>query len=106
MIYPCMMKRKSWHFTGLILVSTGFTLFFSGVDDRTFHYFCVILFQVGWSIVQISHLSLLNCIAETDKGRNVLNSSRYIFTVLANLAVYLVMFFLLQNLDGNDMHKC
>ncbi|KAL8598136.1 hypothetical protein ACOMHN_030422 [Nucella lapillus] len=62
-------KRKSWHAFGLICTTCSFPFIFSpviGASENTsdlalFVYYAafVIIFQIGWASVQISHLSLI-----------------------------------------------
>nr|VZI48431.1 unnamed protein product [Spirometra erinaceieuropaei] len=56
----------------------------------------VILFQVGWACVQISHLALLSDLTHNPSERVLLASLRYFCTVLSSLAVYLIAFLLLH----------
>lgn len=98
--------RKAWHFVGSLLVITSFPLLF-GSPFATHHvstwakmiYYSpiVILFQVGWAAVQITHLAMMNDLTLEPGERTLLTSLRYLFTVLSNLAVYLCTFFLLHH---------
>ncbi|CAH0564736.1 unnamed protein product [Brassicogethes aeneus] len=66
-------SKRIWHFIGTIAVSIGFSLIFSLKSTTVYssvllYYGLVItLFQVGWAVVQISHLSL---IPEISKNHN------------------------------------
>ena len=49
----------------------------------------IMLFQIAWASVQVSHLSLIPCLTSKDSARVQLNSIRYAFTVLSNLTIFL-----------------
>ncbi|XP_067929572.1 major facilitator superfamily domain-containing protein 12-like isoform X2 [Watersipora subatra] len=102
-------KRKSWHLLGSICVAASFIFVFSpelGVDPLTYVvgkdytslvYYApfIVIFQFGWASTQISHLSLIPSLSNSEQEKLGLNSIRYAFTVIANLAVYLLAWFLL-----------
>ncbi|TPP66373.1 Major facilitator superfamily domain-containing protein 12 [Fasciola gigantica] len=108
---PCVWKwlprgRKAWHFVGSLLVITSFPLLFgspfathrvSTWAKMVYYSPIVILFQVGWAAVQITHLAMMNDLTLEPGERTLLTSFRYLFTVLSNLAVYLSTFFLLHH---------
>jgi Na+/melibiose symporter-like transporter len=49
------------------------------------------LFNVGWASVQVSHMAMVPELTYDDSERVVLNSARYAFTILSNLAVFVAM---------------
>jgi len=63
-------KRKSWHLFGTILVAISFPFIFRhclipGLSSDSIGFFMcyvifIVLFQVGWAIVQNSHFSLIS----------------------------------------------
>ncbi|KAI6217818.1 hypothetical protein M3Y99_01749900 [Aphelenchoides fujianensis] len=102
-------KRKAWHLIGTILVSTSFPLIFFGrcsfLAGRSewwqilwFAAF-IFLFQCGWASVQISHLAMIPELSSCASTRVSMNSYRYAFGVIANLAVFISMYLLLRG-DG------
>lgn len=91
-------KRK-WHAAGTALVFVTFPLIFTVCPGcRTAPiwwpplYFAVVilLFQIGWPIVQISHLSMIPELARTRKDRADLTAIRYSASVCSNVMVYVV----------------
>ncbi|CAL4108311.1 unnamed protein product, partial [Meganyctiphanes norvegica] len=112
-------RRKIWHLIGTILVAVTFPFIWgsclgcSGAETGTkmvYYSFFIILFQFGWAATQISHLALIPDLTTMKKQRTELNSIRYAFTVIANLSVYTIMFFVLDydcdtdvpEVDGNS----
>lgn len=63
-------NRKRWHLLGTVAVTIGFLLMFSINPGNTniwpllFYNALIILFQIGWAVVQISHLSIIPIIAK------------------------------------------
>ena len=62
--------------------------------DGTIYYYMtfIIVFQWGWAFVQLSHLSLIPCLGETDREREDLNSKRYGMMNVAFMGVYVISF--------------
>lgn len=92
--YP---RRKGWHLFGTVLVSMCFLFVLSkpafGMDGTIYYYMTVIIvFQWGWAFVQLSHLSLIPCLGETDREREDLNSKRYGMMNVAFMGVYVISF--------------
>jgi len=119
-------KRKTWHLIGTVLVAVSFTFIFqtpysipeldsfenSTMNDVELQYAKFIyyipfisIFQIGWATVQISHLSLIPCLAKTDKQKADLNSLRYAVLIFANTLVYLLAFFLFKEKTKEET-KC
>lgn len=99
--YP---HRKAWHLLGTILVTMSFTFILSkpvfGITGTVAYYLpFVMIFQVGWAFTQLSHLSLIPYLADSDSDRADLNSLRYGFFVLANVFVYLVAYVIFQSVQ-------
>lgn len=90
-------KRKSWHLIGTVMTSVSFIFLFLPVigGNQTFdlvkviYYapFCI-LFQMGWAFVQNSHLTLVAELTPNESERVALNSYRNAMTLVANVAVY------------------
>ncbi|XP_007440721.1 major facilitator superfamily domain-containing protein 12 [Python bivittatus] len=99
-------RRKSWHLAGTISVLISFPFIFSpciGCSENTpewaaLIYFIpfIIIFQFGWAATQISHLSLIPELVTSDHEKVELTAFRYAFTVMANITVYGVAWFLLH----------
>ncbi|KAA0203513.1 hypothetical protein HAZT_HAZT001865 [Hyalella azteca] len=104
-------RRKIWHLVGTVCVTISFPFIFSpayGLEDasltaQSIYYCCfVIVFQFGWASVQISHLALIPDLTPKKSLRTELNSIRYAFTVLANLSVFTITFFILGSGSTSD----
>uniref|UniRef100_A0A0X3P4W1 Major facilitator superfamily domain-containing protein 12 n=1 Tax=Schistocephalus solidus TaxID=70667 RepID=A0A0X3P4W1_SCHSO len=98
--------RIGWHLGGSILILLSFSFVFGpvyGAENAdpwakvVYYAPFVVLFQVGWASVQISHLALLNDLTYDPGERVLLASLRYFFNVLSSLAVYLIAFLLLRH---------
>lgn len=118
-------KRKSWHLFGTICVAISFPLIFTdciGCTSYTspfaqlFYYSAfIIIFQFGWAAVQISHLSLIPELTPVSSERTELNSYVYAWTVMSNITVYAIMWFLfgmdrsnissITKEDGQHFHR-
>ncbi|XP_050402518.1 major facilitator superfamily domain-containing protein 12 [Patella vulgata] len=104
-------KRKTWHLTGTLSVLISFPFLFNkcitcenSPDWAQFAYYApfVVIFQFGWAATQISHLSLIPELTSDEGERVGLNSLRYAFTVLSNLAVYLIFWLLFELHDSGS----
>ncbi|CAD0194700.1 unnamed protein product [Chrysodeixis includens] len=65
----------------------------------------IIIFQIGWAAVQISHLSLIPELSEDDHTRTHLTAIRYGFTVFSNLFVYIITWIILHVTGECDKHQ-
>ena len=97
-------RRKIWHLIGTICVFLSFSFiwgkcYLCDINSNTkslafeiiYYSFFIVIFQFGWASVQISHLSLIPELTSNKSERVSLNSIRYIFTILANLSIFLVL---------------
>ncbi|XP_028176339.1 major facilitator superfamily domain-containing protein 12-like isoform X1 [Ostrinia furnacalis] len=98
-------KRKLWHLFGTACVLASFPFIFSQcIGCSMTHkwaqmfYFAafILIFQIGWAAVQISHLSLIPELAHDDHTRSHLTAVRYGFTVFSNLFVYIITWIVLH----------
>ncbi|XP_028035124.1 major facilitator superfamily domain-containing protein 12-like [Bombyx mandarina] len=98
-------RRKLWHLFGTICVVTSFPFIFSecvgcSLTHRwaQMYYFAafIVIFQIEWAAVQISHLSLIPELAQDDHTRTHLTAIRYAFTVFSNLLVYIATWIILH----------
>ncbi|XP_042884480.1 major facilitator superfamily domain-containing protein 12-like [Penaeus japonicus] len=98
-------RRKVWHLMGTVLVIVSFPFIYSnclGCEDQdqwtqlAYYSIFVCIFQFGWACVQISHLALIPDLTRNKNQRTELNSIRYAFTVLSNLLVFVITFFILN----------
>ncbi|GAB9466125.1 Glycoside-pentoside-hexuronide [Globisporangium polare] len=101
-------RRKTWLAGGALLVVVCFFFVFAACAPRWFTdtpsrlvlviYYAVAasLFNFGWAAVQVSHMALVPELSTDDNVRCVLNSTRYAFTILSNVLVFCVFFFLLR----------
>lgn len=98
-------RFKIWHGAGSLLVAVSFSSVFGGclpckiigstsstLETVGYSLFASI-FNVGWAATQVSHMSMVNCITLNSTSRVVLTSCRNAFTMVANLSLYAVAFF-------------
>lgn len=94
-------KRKSWHLLGVLCVLCSFPFCFQMQTTRlpSFIYYTIfiIIFQFGWACSQIGHLSMLNELTPNEGERVALNAYRHAWSIVANIFVYIVTWFLLDN---------
>uniref|UniRef100_A0A915PSQ7 Uncharacterized protein n=1 Tax=Setaria digitata TaxID=48799 RepID=A0A915PSQ7_9BILA len=105
-------QRKSWHALGTVLVTFSFAFVYnkcfmcnhSPTDWELFAWYApyVVVFQIGWAAVQISHLALIPELASDEGRRMTLNSVRHGCTVVANLIIYAVLSVLLHFDDSGS----
>ncbi|RHX99573.1 hypothetical protein DYB36_012616 [Aphanomyces astaci] len=113
-------RRKTWLTGGSVLVVVCFYGVFGTCVPQLFDaspsrltlvvYYCVSasLFNVGWAAVQVSHMAMVPELTTNDNVRCVLNSTRYAFTILSNVLVFVVFLFLLHDvapLEVPDAYK-
>lgn len=98
-------KRKSWHLFGTIASAFSFPMIFQkcyGGDSAStsalaFYYASlIIIFQIAWASVQISHLSLATELTGCSTERAKLIARRSGFQVASNVLVYLLTWFVLH----------
>ncbi|CAG4989927.1 unnamed protein product [Colias eurytheme] len=102
--------KTVWHLTGSALVACTFPLLFIrcwGCWVRNdpeylswwmpFYYAVLItIFQIGWAVVQISHLSMIPSISDSLQVRSELTSIRYMASVISSLTVYFITWIVLR----------
>ncbi|XP_050681348.1 major facilitator superfamily domain-containing protein 12-like isoform X2 [Leptidea sinapis] len=102
--------KKIWHLTGSALVTCTFPLLFVrcwGCWMRNnpeylslwmpFYYAVLItIFQIGWAVVQISHLAMIPTITDSLQIRSELTSIRYMASVISSLMVYFITWIVLR----------
>uniref|UniRef100_A0A0E0EDJ4 Major facilitator superfamily (MFS) profile domain-containing protein n=1 Tax=Oryza meridionalis TaxID=40149 RepID=A0A0E0EDJ4_9ORYZ len=105
---------KLWHAGGSILVAISFSSVFgsclpckltgtisSTMETVGYSTFAAI-FNVGWAVTQVSHMSMVNCMTSNPTSRVALVSCRNAFTMIANLSLYgiaLLIFSLRQSVS-------
>jgi Na+/melibiose symporter-like transporter len=91
-------KRK-WHICGSFLVLMTFPLIFAACPFCDilsswwkYLYFSIIIlvFQIGWPIVQITHLAMIPELSKTSRDRSDLTATRYSASICSNVVVYIV----------------
>ncbi|CAH1639755.1 unnamed protein product [Spodoptera littoralis] len=101
---------KSWHLTGCALVTCTFPLLFVRcwgcwlTEDPdyldwwmpVYYGVLIVVFQIGWAVVQISHLAMIPAISDNLQVRADLTSIRYMASVTSSLAVYLITWVVLR----------
>lgn len=95
---------KLWHAGGSILVAISFSSVFGGcvpceimgISSATLqtigYSLFAAIFNVGWAVTQVSHMSMVNCITLNPTSRVSLTSCRNAFTMVANLSLYAMAF--------------
>lgn len=94
-------NRKKWYLTGTIVVIISFPLIFmtrgSPLSVQLIYYSSlIILFQIGWALTQISHLSIIPDLSDSPKHRAELTALRYTASVFANILVYVIAWLFLN----------
>ncbi|GFQ91256.1 major facilitator superfamily domain-containing protein 12, partial [Trichonephila clavata] len=93
-------KRKFLHLIGTICVVLSFPFIFSvcpGCESAsqlaltTMLIPLVIIFQIGWAAVQVSHLSLIPAITPHENERDFLNVLRYAVNIVSDIGTYVVV---------------
>ncbi|CAH1135916.1 unnamed protein product [Ceutorhynchus assimilis] len=101
--------RRAWHFGGTISVATGFSLLFSLKPTEltssvlAYYVLSITLFQVGWAVVQIAHLSIIPEISRNHSHSSDLTAIRYTASVCCSIAVYLITLVVLQTDDNSSI---
>ncbi|KAJ8736473.1 hypothetical protein PYW08_007129 [Mythimna loreyi] len=107
-------RRKLWHLFGTVCVIASFPFIFTeciGCSSthkwaQMYYYAAfIVIFQIGWAAVQISHLSLIPELSEDDHTRTHLTAIRYGFTVFSNLFVYVITWIILHLTGECDKHQ-
>lgn len=113
--------KRQWHIAGTGLVFFTFPLIFAicpwcGTGPNwwqpTYFVISILLFQLGWPIVQVTHLAMIPEISRTRKDRTELTAIRYSASVCANLIVYIVTWAVLhgrinanKNIGPDDAYR-
>nr|CAI5839045.1 unnamed protein product [Callosobruchus analis] len=71
-------------------------------DILIYYILNITLFQIGWAIVQIAHLSLIPEISRSHAHSSDLTAIRYTASVCCNMTVYLVTLFILKQNVGSQ----
>ncbi|XP_043487891.1 major facilitator superfamily domain-containing protein 12-like [Polistes fuscatus] len=101
-------KKKIWHIIGSILVTFSFPMIFGGFANSPnsvivfFYILSIVIFQIGWAAVQISHLSMIPSLTSSLLGRTELTAIRYSAQVSAAVVVFIVTWIVLPN-NGESM---
>ncbi|CAL5083707.1 unnamed protein product [Urochloa decumbens] len=105
---------KLWHAGGSVLVAISFSSVFGscipcklmGTNSSTLetvgYSIFASIFNVGWAVTQVAHMSMVNCMTSNPTSRVSLVSCRNAFTMVANLSLYgiaLLIFTLLQSVS-------
>ncbi|TMS36203.1 hypothetical protein L596_003430 [Steinernema carpocapsae] len=106
-------RRLSWHFLGTVLVTFSFPFVFNSClpctkdtwEGWTVLWFIpfIMLFQIGWAAVQISHLSLMVDLSDVESSRTSMNAIRYGASVIANVLVFALFAVLLQDIHEKSI---
>ncbi|CAF4793326.1 unnamed protein product [Pieris macdunnoughi] len=103
--------KKRWHLVGSVLVICSFPLLFVRCwgcwPDAELNYVSIwmpvyysvliTMFQIGWAVVQISHLAMIPAISDSLQIRSELTSIRYMASVISSLTVYFITWVVLRS---------
>ncbi|XP_050298744.1 major facilitator superfamily domain-containing protein 12-like [Anthonomus grandis grandis] len=101
--------RRAWHFGGTIAVAIGFSLLFSikptelTTSILAYYILSISMFQIGWAVVQISHLSIIPEISRNHSHSSDLTAIRYTASVTCSIIVYLITLVVLQTDDNSTI---
>jgi Na+/melibiose symporter-like transporter len=107
-------KRKSWHLFGTIASAFSFPMIFqrcygaenSDMAALAFYYAAlIVIFQIAWASVQISHLSLATELTPHSSERVKLTARRSGFQVASNILVYMITWLVLHLNADSSMDK-
>ncbi|XP_014253572.1 major facilitator superfamily domain-containing protein 12-like isoform X3 [Cimex lectularius] len=107
-------KRKSWYALGTLLVLISMPFIYSpciGFENNSVYFqllyysFFVVIFQFGWAAVQTVHLALVTDLTFISSERTNLLSLRNTFTVISNIAVYIMAFIVLRINSNSTLNK-
>ncbi|XKL66253.1 hypothetical protein PGB90_009673 [Kerria lacca] len=101
--------KKKWNALGVILIVISFPFIFHVWKDISWriipnYAFAIIIFQVGWATIQISHLSLIPEMTALLEERADLTTLRYVVYVCSNIVIYVMAFFILQESKINSIN--
>lgn len=65
----------------------------------------IVIFQIGWPLVQVSHLAIIPEMARTQKDRSQLTSVRYSASVISNVIVFITTWLVLRANRMGDNQK-
>lgn len=68
----------------------------------TYFAICILFFQLGWAIVQITHLSMIPELSRTNTDRSDMTAIRYSASICSNVVVYMVTWAVLHGRDKDD----
>ena len=108
-------KRWPWFLVGTILSIPSFLGIFSfpvfinkmPLDEdlrKTWYITLPALFNIGWSFVQISHLSIVNTLSLSNRRRDQMINTKNAFTYAANIFILslALALFAIYNVDAGD----
>lgn len=114
------LSRKTWYCIGTVIITSSFPLMFLFCPFCwtsyfwMICYFCAIItfFQIGWAMVQISHLSMIPDIPGPDLQRAELTTYRFSVSVVSSIVFYLITWAIIhidnmnaRTIGPNDLHK-
>ena len=70
-----------------------------------YYTYFIVLFQFGWACSQIGHLSMLNELTSKEGERVALNAYRHAWSIVANIFVYAVTWFILDRNQTNEKNQ-
>uniref|UniRef100_A0A1B6DK64 Major facilitator superfamily (MFS) profile domain-containing protein n=2 Tax=Clastoptera arizonana TaxID=38151 RepID=A0A1B6DK64_9HEMI len=97
-------ERKKWHFYGSVLVVVSFPMIFTSCSalgtpwmQASVFAMAITIFQIGWALVQISHLSMLTELTPLPEERATLTAYRYTASMVSHILVYFMVWIFLNS---------
>jgi Na+/melibiose symporter-like transporter len=103
--------KRNWHIFGSILTLITFPMIFAICPfcdqfplwwQPVYFSIVILIFQFGWPIIQVSHLSMVNELSRTQRDRGDLTASKYSMSVISNIVVYCVTWAVLRAHNSLD----
>ncbi|XP_003243797.2 major facilitator superfamily domain-containing protein 12 [Acyrthosiphon pisum] len=99
-------KKKNWVLLGTVMEAISFPLIYYvwnlSIVVAILIYICsILIFQMAWALVQISHLSLIPELTDLSLERGKLTSIRYVFTVSTNILMFIIAWLVFRGVRNN-----
>ncbi|VVC35569.1 Hypothetical protein CINCED_3A011577 [Cinara cedri] len=99
-------QKKTWMLLGTAMEAVSFPLIYnvwnqSAAVTAMIYIGSILIFQLGWALVQISHLSLIPELSGLSWERGKLTSIRYAFTVSTNILMFIIAWFVFRGVRKN-----
>lgn len=103
-------SRTPWYFVGQILDGVAVVALFYTPEfiktssyRNTYYIMAPVVLNLGWSSVQISHMSMLNNLSNSNYKRDLLSNNKNGFTYGANILVLLLATLIFEVISNEEM---